>query len=240
MLISFPLSDLLRKSYLGFQVSSYVIAKLNTQHNLNLPIPLTIASKLHQRYNNTTTVATMVRNNRGPEPLLSPTQLNDGYRVVDGRVRHLDDMYRNKYEKLREFIKSIPCTQSSEQIEVLLSGKYTLIDASMQVSIHMSRVALKEYEKLRKKKLISKVKDIFVEHKAKELDRESMHEEYYEHEQVMRDMPQLWQKSFEAATRINSRKVHVGITEDRFDRLLKQFAEEEMRSTVDSFLPRPM
>lgn len=178
----------------------------------------------------------MVRKHAGAAANLSPEQLQSGWRVVDGEITHLDELYRNKYEKLREMIKSIPYTQAKEQIEALQSGKYTMIEQAMDISIHMSRIAILEYEKLRKKKLASTVKDyIFTGRRAKELDRNSMHEEFAVHESELKDVVHNWVKSFETACRINRGKVD--ITEEQFNGLLKRFSSDEMHATVDNYLP---
>lgn len=174
-----------------------------------------------------------------PGPYLDTVELAKGFRVVNGRRVHLDELYANEYVKLREFIKKVPYTDSKEQTDILLMGKekYTSIEWAMSTSIRMARIAMAEFAKLNKKGVASKLKNVVRNNKQKKLDKASMCEVYLEYEDKLEGIVRRWKESFQTAQQHDASKV--GVTAEQFEKLLLSFSEGKLNADIDSFLPDP-
>ena len=75
-----------------------------------------------------------------------------GFRLVDGKIVHLTQMFPTRAAKLEAFIKQIPCTGKYERVRLLLKGKENVAQTLhlLELSIRMLKVAEAELSKRRR------------------------------------------------------------------------------------------
>lgn len=81
--------------------------------------------------------------------VVSPEMYENGFRFVDGKVVHLNRVFRTRSAKMERFLEQIPCSNKEEQVNALLMGKTNVERALkfLELSIKMSKLAEADFRK---------------------------------------------------------------------------------------------
>lgn len=83
---------------------------------------------------------------------VSADMYKKGFRLVDGKIVHLNRLFPTRAAKLEAFIKQIPCAGKDERVSVLLKGKENVAQTLhlLELSVRMLKLAEAELSKPRR------------------------------------------------------------------------------------------
>ena len=162
---------------------------------------------------------------------VSAEMYKKGFRLVDGNIVHLNQMFPTRAAKLEAFIKQIPCTRKDEQVSLLLKGKENVAETLylLDLSVRMLKLAEAELTKHR-----GGIKKWFSFSKRGKLDE--IQQKLVQMDLRSDTLLTKWTDAYDEAHGKDASKMV--LSKNTLIQYLDRFAGAPTSSKIDDFLPK--